>query len=66
MEWQANALAPRIQIPIAPFKKKMYELIHEYCTKFKSDDIFDFIEPLINGLAMVTALGGFVTPHVGV
>ena len=51
MEWQANALAPRIPMPLAPFKKKMYELMHEYRTKFKSDDIFDFIEPLINGLA---------------
>lgn len=51
MEWQANALAPRIQMPLAPFKTKVYELIHEYRTKFRSDDILDYIEPLINGLA---------------
>ena len=51
MEWQANALAPRIQMPLAPFKTKAYELMREYRTKSGSDDILDYIEPLINGLA---------------
>lgn len=51
MEWQANALAPRIQMPLAPFKTKAYELMREYRTKSGSDDILDYIEPLINGLS---------------
>jgi transcriptional regulator with XRE-family HTH domain len=52
MEWHANALAPRIQMPLAPFKMKVYELLREYRVKSGSDDILDFIEPLINALAV--------------
>ena len=30
MEWQANALTPRIQMPLEPFKKKVQEFIESY------------------------------------
>lgn len=52
MEWQANALAPRIQMPLGSFKVKTNELLREYRIKFGSDDILDFIESLINELSV--------------
>ena len=51
MEWQANALAPRIQMPLGMFKTKAFELIKEYRRKLNTDEIIDVMEPVIEELA---------------
>jgi len=51
MEWQANVLAPRIQMPIAPFKTKAYEYIHKYKKLRNTDELVDVMEPVIDELA---------------
>ncbi len=51
MEWQANALAPRIQMPLGMFKTKAFELIKEYRRKLNTDEIIDVMEPVIDELA---------------
>lgn len=51
MEWQANALAPKILMPKNTFKQKAFELI-KYFKKIKgTDETVDIIEPVINELA---------------
>ena len=52
MEWQANALAPRIQMPISMFKKKVEQLISKYRREMKLYDMIDIIEPIIDELVM--------------
>lgn len=52
MEWQANALAPRIQMPLGMFKTKAFELIKEYRQKLNTDEIIDVMEPVIEELAI--------------
>lgn len=52
MEWQANALAPRIQMPITMFKKKVEQLISKYRREMKLYDMIDIIEPIIDELVM--------------
>lgn len=52
MEWQANALAPRIQMPITMFKKKVEQLISKYRREMNAYDIIDIIEPIINELVI--------------
>lgn len=52
MEWQANALAPRIQMPITMFKKKVEQLISKYRRELQTYDIIDIIEPIIDDLVL--------------
>lgn len=51
MEWQANALAPRIQMPIATFKTKAFELIKQYKAEMGTPELIDVMEPVIDALA---------------
>ena len=51
MEWQANALAPRIQMPMAMFKTQASKYIRKYRELLGKDDIIDVIEPVIDELA---------------
>jgi transcriptional regulator with XRE-family HTH domain len=51
MEWQANALAPRIQMPLAMFKTQASKYIKKYRDLLHKDDIIDVIEPVIDELA---------------
>ncbi|MDD2602295.1 MAG: hypothetical protein PHX91_05045, partial [Prevotella sp.] len=50
--WQANALAPRIQMPITMFKKKVEQLISKYRRELQTYDIIDIIEPIIDDLVL--------------
>ena len=51
IEWQANALTPRIQMPLKLFKKKAEEFIHKYREEFGSVPIIDVMEHIITDLA---------------
>jgi transcriptional regulator with XRE-family HTH domain len=51
MEWQANSLAPRIQMPLGAFKTKAFELIKQYRRELGTDEIIDVMEPVIDALA---------------
>lgn len=51
MEWQANALAPRIQMPIAMFKAKATEYIRMFRKKLDKHELIDVMEPVIDALA---------------
>lgn len=51
MEWQANALAPKIQMPLAPFKQKAAEVIRKYRRELQTDELIDVLEPAIDELA---------------
>jgi hypothetical protein len=51
MEWQANALAPRIQMPLSTFKTKAFEYIKQYRLELGTDEIIDVMEPVIESLA---------------
>lgn len=51
MEWQANALAPRIQMPISTFKIKIIEFVRNHLKTEKKQFIIDVIEPVIGDLA---------------
>ena len=55
MEWQANALAPRIQMPFHAAKMKAAEFVREYLKVRNTDRIIDVMEPVIEG--MVTHFG---------
>lgn len=52
MEWQANTLAPRIQMPIGSFKVKANQLIREYQQKHGNKNLIDILEPIIDELAV--------------
>lgn len=52
MEWQANALAPRIQMPKTTFKKRADQLFTQFRRKTSEYDIVDLIEPVIKQLAV--------------
>ena len=52
MEWQANELTPRIQMPIETFKVKVNELIDKYKQIRKTDRIIDVIEAVIDELSL--------------
>lgn len=52
MEWQANALTPRIQMPISTFKEKAFELIKKYKQLLQTEKIIDVMEPVIDELAL--------------
>jgi transcriptional regulator with XRE-family HTH domain len=52
MEWQANSLAPRIQMPLNTFKTEAFRLIKEYRQKLSTDELIDVMEPVIDELAI--------------
>lgn len=51
MEWQANTLAPKIQMPLAPFKIKAAEVVREYRRAYGTDEFIDILEAVIDDLA---------------
>lgn len=51
MERQANALTPRIQMPLSTFKAKAFEFIKQYKRELDTSEIIDVIEPVIEALA---------------
>ena len=52
MEWQANSLAPRIQMPLAPFKMKVHELIRRYRDEIGNIHLIDMMECIIDEIAL--------------
>ena len=52
MEWQANALAPRIQMPMEMFKKQVESLFSKYRRELHAYDIIDIIEPVIDEIVL--------------
>ena len=52
MEWQANSLAPRIQMPLKMFTKKASELINRYRKEAGTNELCDIIQPVIEELAV--------------
>ena len=52
MEWQANSLAPRIQMPIDQFKTKATSFIRKYHEKYGDVPLVDIMEPVIEELAV--------------
>lgn len=52
MEWQANALAPRIQMPLIPFKKKAFELIKKYRDELGTFELCEIIPFVIQDLSV--------------
>ncbi len=52
MEWQANALAPRIQMPKEMFKKRVDTLISKFRRELGEYDIVDIIQPIIEQLTI--------------
>lgn len=51
MEWQANALAPRIQMPYSQAKVKAIELIQDYKWQIETNSIIDIMESVIDEMA---------------
>jgi len=51
MEWQANALAPRIQMPVGSFKTKAAEYIRNFQREMNAAHIVDVMEAVIDALA---------------
>ena len=51
MEWQANSLAPRIQMPIDQFKTKATAFIQKYLREFGDVPLVDIMETVIEELA---------------
>ena len=52
IEWQANALTPRIQMPKSTFNQKANELIAELIEERETDSVLDVIETVIEQLAV--------------
>ena len=52
MEWQANALAPKIQMPFEATKIKASEFFREYLKAKGTDRIIDVMEEVIEGIAV--------------
>lgn len=52
MEWQANSLAPRIQMPLNQFKSKAAALIKKYRSEYGELPLVDIMEPVIEELAV--------------
>ena len=52
MEWQANLLAPRIQMPAEQTKAKAAELIKKYSAQYLRCELIDIIEPVIDELSV--------------
>lgn len=47
MEWQANTLTPKIQLPISMFKKYVDGKISKFRREMNAYDMIDIIEPII-------------------
>jgi len=52
MEWQANSLAPKIQMPLATFKTKAFEFIKQFKAELGTTEIIDVMEQVIDALAL--------------
>lgn len=52
MEWQANVLAPRIQMPLGSFKVKASEFIKRYRKELSTFELVDVMQPVIDELAL--------------
>lgn len=52
MEWQANALTPKIQMPLTMFKKRVETLISTYRKSLGAYDMIDIVEPIIDQLVI--------------
>lgn len=52
MEWQANALAPRIQMPFTQAKAKANEIIREYLKRFPGSQLIDIMEQVIDEMSL--------------
>ena len=50
MEWQANSLAPKIQMPLSMFKQRTEELITKFRRETDQYDVVDIIQPIIEQL----------------
>lgn len=51
MEWQANALAPKIQMPLAMFKTQAFKFIKQFSSELGTSELIDVMEPVIDALA---------------
>jgi transcriptional regulator with XRE-family HTH domain len=51
MERQANALTPRIQMPMGAFKTRAIKWIREYRERTGRNDLIDIIQPVIDALS---------------
>lgn len=51
MEWQANSLAPRVQMPIGSFKTKAFEFVQKFKRELNVTHEIDVMEPVIDALA---------------
>ena len=51
MEWQANALAPKIQMPLAMFKTQAFKFIKQFSSELGTSELMDVMEPVIDALA---------------
>ncbi len=51
MEWQANALAPKIQMPLAMFKTQAFKFIKQFRSELGTHELIDVMEPVIDALA---------------
>lgn len=52
MEWQANSLTPRIQMPLTTFKMKSQEFIQKYKKEYGTNELIDVMETVIRELAL--------------
>ena len=52
MEWQANSIAPKIQMPRTTFKKYVDSLISRYRKEMQAYDIIDIIESIITDISV--------------
>lgn len=52
MEWQANVLAPKIQMPLGSFKVKASEFIRIYRKEMSTFELVDVMEPVIDALSI--------------
>jgi sulfur relay (sulfurtransferase) DsrC/TusE family protein len=59
MEWQANALAPRIQMPYTQAKIKAAEFIRKYLKLFPGCEPIDIMEPVIDEMASFFCVSRF-------
>lgn len=51
MEWHANSLTPKIQMPLAQTKIKVAEFIRDYYNRFPDAELIDILEPVIDEVA---------------
>jgi len=51
MEWQANVLTPRIQMPIMTFKIKANEFVRKHKKLCNTNELVDVMQPVIDDLA---------------